>query len=180
LKNRTSIYFQTNSAPCNRFLYCEKIILTVFLSFLKREREHFPLFVPRRYWGPGSNVPGRLHERFRPYYVQKSSETVKNVQERWTVRDVGRFKKKITITFQKRKKHCINIMCIIYTACIFTQYEDCSWYMLGLPSLKSKNCFEKYLRVPEKIESRFQKTPEFLQIIWLIYSLFDIFESVCD
>ena len=38
--------------------------------------------------------------------------------------------------------------------------------MLGLPSLKSKNCFEKYLRVPEKIESRFQKTPEFLQIIW--------------
>ena len=66
-------------------------------------------------------------------------------------------------------------MCIFYTACIFTEYEDCkqnkkikinlSWYMLGLPSLKSKNCFEKYLRVPEKIESRFQKTPEFLQII---------------
>jgi hypothetical protein len=104
--------------------------------------------------GPGSNVPGRLHERFRPCYVQKSSETVKNVQEWWTVRDVGRFKKKITITFQKRKKHCINIMCIIYTACIFTQYEDCkqnmkikinlSWYVIKVnvfywfPSLKKK------------------------------------------
>ena len=49
--------------------------------------------------------------------------------------------------------------------------------MLGLPSLKSKNCFEKYLRIPEKIESRFQKTPEFLQIIWLRSILFLIFLS---
>jgi hypothetical protein len=52
----------------------------VIPSFLKRERERFPLFVPKR---SRSNVPNPLHESFLPFQerlqiktVLKRSETV--------------------------------------------------------------------------------------------------------
>jgi hypothetical protein len=98
---------------------------TVILSFLKRERERFRLFVPKRYYVPARTflgvpdrsaftIPDRFHDRFwpilnvsersmsvfdrfmsvferlRPFYDQKSSETVRNGEERWTLRNVRR------------------------------------------------------------------------------------------
>ena len=49
-------------------------IITVFLRFLKCER--FTLFVPRRYYVP-TRTFHHVPERLRPFFDQKSSETVK-------------------------------------------------------------------------------------------------------
>ena len=73
----------------------------MFLSILKRERERFPLFVPRHYCVPTRTfrtvcmiVSERSMSEFdrlmgvfdslRPFYDQKSTETVRNDREHWT------------------------------------------------------------------------------------------------
>jgi hypothetical protein len=45
----------------------------VIPSFLKRERERFPLFVPKR---SHSNVPNPLHESFLPFQERLQIKTV--------------------------------------------------------------------------------------------------------
>jgi hypothetical protein len=71
---------------------------TVILSILKRERERFQIFVPKRYCVPVRTLLSVFDHRLRPLNDQKSSETGMKLSE--AMRNVGRSE-----TFQKRKNY---------------------------------------------------------------------------
>jgi hypothetical protein len=73
------------------------VIYTVILSILKRERERFQIFVPKRYCVPVRTLLS-VFDCLRPLNDQKSSETGMKLSER--TRNVGRSE-----TFQKRKNY---------------------------------------------------------------------------
>ena len=82
---------------------------------MKRERERFPLFVPRRSWPfnvcmsvsdccwPMLNIPWASSTVLWPEKLRNGHDTAKNVLVRWTVRNAGRSE-----TFAKSRS-CLTI-----------------------------------------------------------------------
>jgi len=84
--------FTNENRLCLRVIFVFKNFNTVFLSFLKRERESFPL--------------GVIASRLRPYYGQKNSEAFRNGERSGTLDGLKRLQNDIQFAFQKRKKRC--------------------------------------------------------------------------
>jgi len=70
-----------------RVIFVFKNFNTVFLSFLKRERESFPL--------------GVIASRLRPYYGQKNSEAFRNGERSGTLDGLKRFTKSLSVRVSK-------------------------------------------------------------------------------